>query len=283
MKFLIINADDFGLEKEINEAIVKGHRDGILTSASMMANGNAFDHAVDVASQYPQLGIGIHLTLVGGGAPVFSGTLKSSLVTEEGVFFSNYADFIKKDLRGEISLQDVYNELSAQFEKIISSGVRVTHVDGHQHLHIWPRVLPLIISLCQKHHIRCIRVPEENMMYGKHLVNFARFVGKAGLTALATRARYKVIKAGMVTTDHFWGMMDGGKLTEIRLLDIISHLQPGFHEIMCHPGTDTNGLSIKYGWGYEWEKELAGLTSSRVYRKIVEEQIHRIHFGDLVI
>ncbi|MCI5837255.1 MAG: ChbG/HpnK family deacetylase [Veillonellaceae bacterium] len=281
MKFLIVNADDFGLAPEINAAVVRAHQNGILTGASLMTAGEAFDEAVAAAEELPQLGIGIHTTLVGGLRPTAPAEEVPSLLTPEGRLYESYNDFLRADLAGKIDYSEVATELAAQFEKIVATGLHITHADGHQHLHIWPRVLPIVVTLCQKHHIGAIRIPQENWRYGKLLANPGRFGGKAGLAVLAARARRYVRRFGLQTTDAFWGMMDGGKLTERRLLAIIRELGDGFHEIMCHPGTDTAALQHRFGWDYAWERELQALTSPAVYEELMKRNVHRISFGDL--
>lgn len=281
MKFLIVNADDFGLEEEVNNAVELACQEGILTSTSLLAGGNAFEKAIVVAERNPQLGVGVHTALVGGIKPVLQPSEIPSLVDENGLLLQDYGVFLKKDLRGEINYQEVYRELEAQFEKIQSTGLKITHADGHQHLHIWPKVLPIVVSLCKKYKISCMRIPEEDIRYGRHLANFSRFLGKTGLSVLAARARKVVLAEGIVTTDKFWGMMDGGKLTERRLLNIIRSLPDGFHEIMCHPGVNNITMSQKYSWGYHWQDELLALTSPDVYRALINAGIHRINYGDL--
>ncbi len=281
MKFLIINADDFGLAEEVNQAIETAHQDGILTSASLLANGNAFDEAVETAMRNPQLGVGIHTALVGGFKPVTSCEKIPTLLDEEGNLPVDYATFIKKDMAGQISYSEVYLELEAQFEKICSSGVSITHADGHQHLHMWPKVLPIVVALCHKFDIRCMRIPQEKLSYGKHLVNWTRFLGKTGLGMLAKRARRFIATENIATTDYFWGMMDGGKLTEHKFEEIFGQMKHGFHEIMCHPGKNDINLQKKYPWNYHWEKEFKALTSPRVYKAMMEKDIHRITFREI--
>ncbi len=279
MKFLIVNADDFGLHPSVNEAIARGFQNGIITSTTLLAGGTAFEDAVAVAGTLPRLGVGIHTALVGGMNPVADPAKVKSLLDENGKLLPDYGEFVLRDLAGEIDYSDVYRELSAQFAKISETGLTLTHVDGHQHLHVWPRVLPIVLALCEKYHIRAMRIPAENVRYGKHLADWRRLIGKTGLTVLANRARRKIRAAGMVTTDHFWGMMDGGHLTERKLLQLLPQLQGGFHELMCHPGSSNIRLGAQYGWEYNWEKEYQALTSPNVYELLMHEGIHRINFG----
>ena len=130
-KQLIINADDFGIHPAVNEAVRRAATEGILTSTSLMAGGDAFDEAVEMARSMPSLGIGIHLTLVGGIKPVLPPSEVPSLTWDNGVFCHDYGKLIVRDLEGKISLSEVYAEWDAQIQKIMNTGLPVTHMDGH--------------------------------------------------------------------------------------------------------------------------------------------------------
>lgn len=281
MRFLIINADDFGLTKEVNGAVQIAATQGILTSTSLLATGYAFEEAVQMAVGIPQLGIGIHTALVGGMKPIAGADAVPSLVDENGCLLADYTTFIQRDLAGKIDYNEVYRELDAQFAKICSQSLSITHADGHQHLHIWPKVLPIVVTLCHKYHIRAIRIPQESIAYGKHLVAWKRFIGKSGLSLLAGRARRYVAHHGIHTTDYFWGMMDGGHLSEKKILTMISRMSEGTHELMCHPATSDTNMQERFGWNYWWTSELEALLSPKVHEELIVEGIHRIHFGDI--
>lgn len=135
MKQLIINADDFGLHENINLGIIEGHTKGCITSTSLMAASPAYEHALNLAAKCPDLGIGVHLTLV-GGRPLTDPKSIPSLVDNEGMLCESYPAFLKKFCLAAVSLADVRRELSAQVKKILSDGVCVTHLDSHQHMHI---------------------------------------------------------------------------------------------------------------------------------------------------
>lgn len=280
MRFLIINADDFGLTPEVNEAVRLAATDGILTSTSLLAPGYAFDEAVAMARDLPQLGIGIHTALVGGMPPVAGAAAVPSLVDDDGRLWPDYMTFIRRDLAGKINYDEVYRELEAQFEKTCRQSLRITHVDGHQHLHVWPKVLPVVTTLCRKYGISAMRIPQENIGYGKHLVAWKRLIGKSGLSALAARARGYIVRQGIRTTDYFWGMMDGGQLTEKKCLAMIARMADGTHELMCHPAADDRAMQERFGWNYHWTTELGALLSPRVHEELIVRNIHRIHFGD---
>ena len=165
MSKLIINADDFGLHSAINEGIIVGHTKGAITSTSILASGAAFNEAVDMAKEYPKLGIGIHIALVGGIAPVSDPSEIPSLVTKEGVFVDNYVEFMKRIYSGSINYDEVRTEITKQVSKIMESGVNVTHIDGHQHMHVLPSILPIVLEQAMRYKIKAIRVPNEKITF----------------------------------------------------------------------------------------------------------------------
>ena len=165
MSKLIINADDFGLHSAINEGIIVGHTKGAITSTSILASGAAFNEAVDMAKEYPKLGIGIHIALVGGIAPVSDPSEIPSLVTNEGVFVDNYIEFMKRIYSGSINYDEVRTEIIKQVSKIMESGVNVTHIDGHQHMHVLPSILPIVLEQAMRYKIKAIRVPNEKITF----------------------------------------------------------------------------------------------------------------------
>lgn len=141
-KRLIVNADDFGIHETVNKAVYRGFESGILTSTSIMAGGRAFDDAVAMAKTMGDIGIGIHLTLVGGLETVLPQAEVPSITWDNGVLCNNYVDLILRDLKGLIRAEDVYNEWDAQIRKILDTGLSVTHIDGHQHMHMWNHFFP---------------------------------------------------------------------------------------------------------------------------------------------
>lgn len=283
MSRIIVNADDFGIHPLVNEAVVIGHQKGILTSTSLLAGGKSFEDALERRLACPQLGIGIHTALVGSLEPVAPIDKVRSLVTEDGVFYESHVDFIKKLYNEEIKVSEIFTELTAQFEKIMEQNIPITHVDGHQHLHVLPQVLPMVITLMKEYKITKMRIPEESVFFFNHTYDVKRFIGKTGLSVLASRARTVARRSGIATPRYFWGMMRGGHMTEKDLLQILSKVSHriGTHEIMVHPGLNREALSKEFSWGYQWEGELAALTSQKVRDYMHKKGIDMINFGDL--
>lgn len=280
-KQLIINADDFGIHPAVNEAVRKAATEGILTSTSLMAGGDAFDEAVEMARSMPSLGIGIHLTLVGGIKPVLPPSEVPSLTWDNGVFCHDYGKLIVRDLEGKISLSEVYAEWDAQIQKIMNTGLPVTHMDGHQHMHMWPHFYPIARDLAKKYHISCMRVPDEDVLFGMKDGHIIRWAAKNGLSLLSRMHRPDLKKNHIRTNDLFFGMLYGGHLSPERFAEFILQTKPGITEIMCHPSADTRAMEDTFHWGYHGEDELAGLLADINRELIARKQISLISYRDV--
>lgn len=284
MSKLIVNADDFGLHSAVNAGIIDGHRRGIITSTSLMAGGEAFTEAVSMAKQNPKLGIGIHITLVGGVKPVCDSSEVSSLLTPEGVFPENYVEFIKRIYSGRINYSELRKEIHAQIAQIMDTRLRVTHIDGHQHLHVLPTVLPIVIEQAKSFGIHAIRIPDESTGFMNYMYSPIRLLGKVGLSTVAANVRPIIRNNCMTTTQYFWGMVNGGHINQKSLMGILKAVNKhsGTHELMVHPGSNSSILGKLYNWGYHWEDELNALCSSHTRLYISQHDIELINYGDLV-
>lgn len=281
MRRLIVNADDFGLHAAVNRGILAAHTEGIVRSTSLMAGGAAFDEAVRIAKQCPQLGVGVHLTLV-GARPVLPVVDVLSLVDGTGAFYGSYPLFLKRFLSGKIRLAEVERELAAQIEQVRLAGIQPSHLDSHQHLHVLPGIGGIVLDLARRFSIRAIRVPAEPVTFiGATSPALGRLVGRGGLTILANLFRQQAAAAGIRTTDHFFGMLAGGQLTESPLLTILRRLPPGDAEIMTHPGFADESLADTYRWGYQWDAERQALVAPVVRELLAERQIRLISFREL--
>ena len=281
MRRLIVNADDFGLHAAVNRGILTAHTEGIVSSTSLMAGGAAFDDAVRIARHCPQLGVGVHLTLV-GASPLLPVAEVSSLLDESGDFYGSYPLFIKRFLRGKIRLAEVERELAAQIDRVRMAGIQPSHLDSHQHLHVLPGIGGLVLDLARRFSIRAIRIPAEPVAFiGATPATVGRLVGRGGLTMLANLFRQHAAAAGIRTSDHFYGMLAGGQLTEPAILAILRRLPPGDSELMTHPGFADESLADAFRWDYQWDAERQALTAPAVRALLAERQIRLISFREL--
>ena len=280
MKRLIVNADDFGLHPLINEGILESHQNGIVTSTSLLASGEAFEEAIQLAKVTPTLGVGLHICLVGGLEPVCDPKEVSSLLID-GRFPDTHTEFMKRLFTGQVKGQELRKEIQAQFEKVMSTGLAITHVDGHQHMHVLPQVLPMIAEQMKRYGISKIRMPDETPFLFNGVSSIGRWIGKVGLTAITQHAYTTSRDYGFSSPLYFWGMMNGGHLNEKALLGILSKVagKRGVHEIMTHPGKSNAQLDPLYPWGYYWDEERLAMMSQVVKEYIADQGISLIHYG----
>jgi len=214
LKRLIINADDFGFTRDVNAGIVHAHREGVLTSTTLMATGDAFEDAVRLAHQTPSLDVGCHLVLIQGHA----------LTT--GQRFPDTPQELVRGLFKRKGRLSIYEELQAQIRKIISAGIRPTHLDSHKHSHAFPTIFRIVIRLAQEFGIPYVRLPlDKAMPYGA--------IPCALLDPVYRRlARNRNVRM----TDHFLGFRLTGSFDEASFKTALAALQEGTTEFMCHPG-----------------------------------------------
>jgi len=243
---LIINADDLGLTSGVNRAIEEASRAGAITSATLMANSQAFAEAVETAKTLPGLKIGCHIVLI-DGEPLCRGL--SSLTNGTTKFESSLKDFALAALRKRLSPDEIQREAVAQISKIQSAGITVTHVDTHKHTHIFPHVLAPILKAAKACGIHAIRNPFEPFsawplgMIASRPGLWTRAIEVALLQRFAGAFREKVRQEGMLTTNGAAGVIATGSLNQRLLLATIHSLPEGTWELVCHPGYMDSDLS----------------------------------------
>ena len=246
---LIVNADDFGWTAGVNRGIAEAHRIGIVTSASLLANGEAFAEAVELARGTSGLGVGVHLNL-NDGPPVAPRESVPSLVNDAGQFEGGPDGLLLKIATRGLSLREVEMEWSAQISKVRDAGVEPTHLDGHKHVHMLPGLFEVALRLAKRHGIGAIRVSHEASGLRAALstgerraaVVLKQGVQARGLKLLARDAREQAERAGMSTADYFCGIAQTGELTKEGVARLLRNLPEGTTELMCHPGYADDAL-----------------------------------------
>ena len=257
MKQLIVNADDFGLHPLINAGIIKGHQEGFITSTSLMPSAPCWQEAVRLAKENPRLGIGVHLTLVGGVPSVLPKEQVSSLLDDEGLFLPDYVAFAKRYYSGAVKKAELEAELRAQLERALSCGVNITHIDSHQHTHVLPGINSLVLKLSNEYNIIRVRIPKEGYFFtGGFQTGVGRLIGRSGLSFCADMAALRADSLGLRHPQHFYGMLAGGHLNAQLIANILRQLPEGVSEIMTHPGLDSAALGKAFSWQYHWREEL---------------------------
>ena len=244
MKNLIVNADDLGWTAGVNRGIAEAHRHGIVTSASLLANGSAFASGVEVACSTPGLGVGVHLNL-SDGAPVAARELVTSLVNDAGEFEGGPENLLLRIASRGLALHEVEQEWEAQIEKVRDAGIQPTHVDGHKHVHMLPGLFEIALRLAKRYAIAAIRVAHEAsslraaLSTGEQLHTAAvlkQGVQARGLKLLARDAREQAERVGISTADYFCGIAQTGEMTKDGVAQLLRNLPEGTTELMCHPG-----------------------------------------------
>lgn len=237
-KYLIVTADDFGLTPGINRAILQAHAEGIVTSASLMAVGAAFEDAVSQARSFPHLGLGVHVTWVeerSVSAPDHIPTLVDARSRLHRV-----PQFLLRLQMGFIHQSELERETRAQLERVIAAGVRPTYVDSHKHLHVYPPLLDLLLRLLPEYGIRAVRLPRERFLWPPP-PNVWRGLP---VRLFAEWARRSLRRAGVFFPDHFFGLFHTGALRESVLLTLLNRLPEGVSELLCHPGIVDKPLAL---------------------------------------
>jgi hopanoid biosynthesis associated protein HpnK len=287
MKRLILNADDFGLTRGVNEGIIRAHREGILTSATLMACGPAFDHAVEVAKLNPRLGVGCHLVLVGGKAVA---PLKEipSLATKDGQLPDSLGSFVTRLSAGMIRPKEIESELRAQILKIRAAGIEPTHLDTHKHTHAHPVVMGALSRVARELGIPRVRKPMENLRdswessRGERPAMLPELLAAAAARMVTPMFQSASRRYDLRSPDHFLGLARTGRLRPEALCRMIGTIQDGSTEIMLHPGiSDSELQTIETRLSWQRNAEMDALVDPGVKSAIEEHGIRLITYGDL--
>jgi len=275
-RLLVVNADDMGLTPGVCRAVRRAHLDGVVTSTSVLAVGTAFEQAAATVRDAGDLGLGAHLAIVGEDRPLLSAREVPTLVDREGRFPLSYRTVVARGVAGRIDADDVAREFRAQLERVRGIGVPVTHVDTHQHTHLWPAVAAVVVDLARAAGIPSVRLPGSRR----------RGPLGAGVRMLAGRLRRRLDRAGLQTTDAYAGLDEAGHLDGQRFAAALRQLTndgAATAEINTHPGEAGDPDLGRFDWGYGWADELTMLTAPST-RALVERLGWRLGtFADVAV
>lgn len=288
MRRLIVNADDFGLTQGVNRAIVEAHSHGIVTSSTLMANGRAFDDAVQRATSATGLSVGCHVVLV-DGSPVFERNQTATTLANEkfddGRFYETLNGFALRLVRGRINADDIEAEATAQIRKLQAAGIVVSHLDTHKHTHILPRVLRPLLRAARACGIPALRNP-----FGPVHISvvasrprlWKRFSQVTVLNRLGKSFRKSVTAAGMFTPDGTVGIVATGAMDIPLFESIVKSLPEGTWELVCHPGyNDAELADIRTRLRDSRVQELRLLTSPETREILARNGVELVSYRDL--
>ena len=280
---LIVNADDFGLCRAVNEGVASAFDNGVVTSASLLPTGDRFEQAVELARARPKLDLGIHLALTQTRSILPTAQVRS-LVDARGRFAPTWLAFLSRYLRGGIRGTEVERELRAQIERALATGLSFSHLDSHQHLHMLPGVLRTVARLAGEYGIGAVRYPKQRRAEGvkRRGVGAMRRRGElAAMRAMCCLGRGAIRGNGLLTADDFRGFAEAGCWSRELLVRAVDRLDSGVTELGCHPGTD-DGIDAELGWSYGWEQELAAVTSPEVAAAVLHGGVNLTTYRELL-
>ncbi|MFN0106388.1 MAG: carbohydrate deacetylase [Bryobacteraceae bacterium] len=262
MKRLIVNADDFGFTRDVNAGIIDAYTGGILTATTLMANGDAFDDAVQLAQANPALDIGIHFVLIGG----------NSLLTQKP-FPKDVSSLLRAVYSGTLNL---YDEFAAQARRITAAGILPSHADTHKHTHLLPPVCRALCTVAEEFHIPFVRRPADIPL------PYRAPLSAKLMNILMRRLARDIDSSSLRTTDHFAGFAVTGRFNSKDLEDLFARLPEGITELMTHPGRCTSELqSAPTRLKQSRAAELQALTAPETRAALEKNHITLTRYRDL--
>jgi predicted glycoside hydrolase/deacetylase ChbG (UPF0249 family) len=275
---LVVNADDFGLSPGISRGILRAHREGVVTSTSVLGNCDDLAGACALLADAPELGVGVHLSLV-GGRPIADAARVRTLTGPDGAFRRRAQDFFTSWMKGGVDIAEIELEFDAQISRLRDAGLRPDHLNTHRHLGFVPAVGRALESAARRQGILGIRSAVERPTLA-WLTEPARGLEAGLLTGLAwlTRRRMGALRHG----PQSWGFVEVGRLDEVRILEILGRMGAGPHELICHPGEEDDVDAEPGEEPHLRAHELVALTSHKVRRAFERRGVRLCRWQDLV-
>ncbi len=271
MRRLIVNADDFGRSKSINEAVIRAHREGILTTASLMVNEPAAGEAVELARANPHLGVGLHLALV-CGRPALPPERIPHLLNGQGEFSNNPAAGGMRGFFSRAARAEMREEIAAQFERFAATGLTLDHVNGHLHFHLHPAALETILEGAARWKVRTMRLTVDPFFLNARLAG-GHWIYRAShaliFGALSARARPMLRQKGIRTADRVFGLLQNARVDRRYVTRLIERLPDGDSELYSHP------------CAAQFKEELAALLDPAIKARLAALGIRLIRYQDL--
>lgn len=271
---LVVNADDYGLTERVSEAILEAHREGVVTSTSVLCVAPGFEASAAWLRDESRLGKGLHLAVVGEDPPLLSAAEIPTLVDRRGHLHMSWRTFLAAVAAHRIDPDDLRREFAAQAAKIGEAGITVDHIDTHQNLHLWPSVRDVVMEIGEQMSVRTIRVTRST----------SRGPVGAVVRYLSKRLERACDRSGWAYPVASTGLDEAGGLDEARMLASIEALASSgaaSAELATHPGKADDPDLARYQWGYMWQREFEALRSRAVREAIDSSGFTLGTFGDL--
>lgn len=271
MKRLIVTADDFGYSSFVNRAIIHCFRKGIVTSASFIANTQYFSESIRMLRQNKKLDIGLHVNLT----EFFPLTRAKTLTGTNGKFLDKnewHNGYCSNADRHEIE-----NEIESQIIKFLSSGLNLTHINGHNHIHVFPEIIDIIVKLAKRHGIRYVRLPDERIINKNQRLS-DEIQKRNVLAKFSKAARNKIIKNRLETTNSFYGILDMNNMDFYRMSLILDSIEDGTTELMVHPAYADKRGDI-FHRSIQREREIRILTDYKIKKMIGKNGIKLANYS----
>lgn len=271
MPRLIVNADDFGRSPSINEAVIRAHRDGILTTASLMVNESACSEAVTLAKENPRLGVGLHLALVCGRSALPQQQVPGLVNTEKQFTDNPVSAGFRYFFSGPLKTQ-LRDEIAAQFEKFHATGLKLDHVNGHLNIHLHPVIFDLLMDNAENWGIRHLRLTRDSLRENAKLASGQwpyRISHAVIYKILSSRSRSTLAKKKIRHTTRVFGLLQNARVDEAFILKLLTQLPSGDSELYSHPSLD------------EFKHEFDALVSPRVKALVKKTGVELIRYQDL--
>jgi hopanoid biosynthesis associated protein HpnK len=279
---LIVNADDFGMSEAVNDAIIRAHREGVLTSASLMVTGEAAGQAVRLAKENPRLAVGIHLVAIMGRS-VLKPSEIPSLVDQAGNFSNNPVAAGLKYFFSPQARREIRREIAAQFAKFHETGLPLSHVDGHLHLHVHPVIFNEALRQAIKYAARRMRVPEEERRLALTF-DHSQATGKTMMAiefgGLARYMKSKLRAAGFTVPERVYGNLQSGHMSESYFLYMLDHLRAATNEIYLHPAAYPAGRALD-AHEQQCQIEFETLLSPRVRERLAQLNVELTNYVEM--
>jgi hopanoid biosynthesis associated protein HpnK len=285
---LIVNADDFGLTLGVNRAIEEAHSHGVVTSATLMANGPAVEDAIRRAKSNARLSVGCHIDLVDGPPSLGRENTRtfSDQKARDGRFHESLVSFGLRAVSGHIDANQIEAETTAQVRKLQATGIAVSHLDTHKHTHIFPAVLRPLLRAARACSIPAVRNPFGPFplsILARRPSLWKQYSKVAVLSRMGRTFQRSVADAGLITPDGTVGIVATGELDQGLFKGIVESLPEGTWELVCHPGYNDAELGrIRTRLRESRAVELRLLTAAETQLLLAGSGVELISYRDLV-